>query len=214
MIFDKKTAEAIAQELLTIKAIKLNTENPFQWASGWQSPIYCDNRLILSFPKMRKLVSESMAAIIDSKYPNIECIAGVATGAIGFAALVAEALNLPMVYVRPEPKKHGRQNQIEGIVPSKKKIIVIEDLISSGNSSLNAVKALRSENCDVAGIIAVFTYNFPIATKNFQEAKVDLWTLSDYATLIDFAVSSKYISKTQEGLLLAWNKSPESWKPN
>ncbi len=214
MIFNKKTAEQIARELLAIEAIQLNPENPFQWASGWKSPIYCDNRLILSFPELRRLVCKTMVEIISKEYSNAECIAGVATGAIGFATLVAEAMDLPMVYVRPEPKKHGRQNQIEGVLPTQKNVVVVEDLISSGGSSLNAVQALVDNEAHVLGMVAVFTYNFPIARSNFEAADIDLWTLCDYPTLIEFARNSNYISQNQEALLLNWNQSPDTWTPN
>ena len=214
MIFNKKTAEQIARELLAIEAIQLNADNPFQWASGWKSPIYCDNRLILSFPELRRLVRKAMVDIIKKEYPSTECIAGVATGAIGFATLVAEDLDLPMVYVRPEPKKHGRQNQIEGFAPTQKNVVVVEDLISSGGSSLNAVRALKDAEAHVLGMVAVFTYNFPIARSNFEAAGIDLWTLSDYPTLIEFARNSNYISQNQEALLLNWNQSPDTWSPN
>jgi orotate phosphoribosyltransferase len=214
MIFDKKTAEQIAQELLAIKAIQLNAEKPFQWASGWKSPIYCDNRLILSFPSMRQLVCQAMADVIKIKYPKTEYVAGVATGAIGFATMVAESLGLPMVYVRPEPKKHGRQNQIEGVTPVHKNVIVVEDLISSGGSSLNAVKALKEAEANVLGMVAVFTYNFPIARANFEKHQLDLWTLSDYPTLIAFAKKSNYITSQQEEMLLTWNNAPNTWTPH
>ena len=169
---EEKIEKQIAELLLQINAIKLSPENPFTWASGWKSPIYCDNRIILSYVKARHQVAQQMSEYIKQNYPTVELIAGVATGAIGIGILVAELLNLPFVYVRPEPKKHGRQNQIEGSVSQNQKTVVIEDLISTGMSSINAVKALRDSGLDVLGMVAIFSYAFDISKENFEKENV------------------------------------------
>ena len=170
MISDKNTAKKTAELLLQINAIKLQPQKPFTWASGWKSPIYCDNRIILSYPVIRNYIREQLSKHIEDTYGQPDVIAGVATGAIGIGTLVADYLNLPFIYVRPEPKKHGKQNQIEGLSPSGKTVVVIEDLISTGMSSLNAIKALKAEGAIVKGMAAVFTYGFNIAADNFKEA--------------------------------------------
>jgi len=188
MIFDKDIANSTSEQLLKIKAIKLQPNNPFTWASGWKSPIYCDNRITLSYPAIRNFLKINMAKVIEDKYGKPDVIAGVATGAIAIGVLIAQELGVPFVYVRPEPKKHGRQNQIEGYLESGSNVIVVEDLISTGKSSLQAVKALKEANANVKGMMAIFTYGFPIAEENFKEANVDLTTLSDYPTLLDQAV--------------------------
>ena len=173
-----------AELLLKLKAIKLNPNDPFIWTSGWKSPIYCDNRILLSDPKSRNIIANYFSEIIKNKFDDVEVIAGVATGAIGIGILVAQKLNLPFIYVRPEAKKHGRKNQIEGKISENQKIVVIEDLISTGKSSLNAVKALRESNLEVMGMVAIFTYGFNKSIENFEKNKVDLDTLSDYNELI------------------------------
>ena len=200
-----------AELLLKLKAIKLQPNDPFTWASGWKSPIYCDNRIILSNISSRNKIANYFSQLITEKYKDVDVIAGVATGAIGIGILVAEKLNLPFIYVRPEAKKHGRQNQIEGEVSKGKKIIVIEDLISTGKSSLNAVKALREAHLDVLGMIAIFTYDFEISKNNFLKDSVKLNTLSNYSELLKKAVEINYVSEKDIETLEKWNKSPESW---
>ncbi|SHG21798.1 orotate phosphoribosyltransferase [Flavobacterium defluvii] len=211
MIFNKDTAEKTAELLLQINAIKLNPENPFTWASGWKSPIYCDNRLILSFPSIRNYVRDEFAKNIEKQFGKPDVIAGVATGAIGVGILVAESLGLPFVYVRPEPKKHGRQNQVEGFLQKGQNVVVVEDLISTGKSSLMAVEALRNEGANIKGMAAVFTYGFSVATENFKEANVDLFTLSNYENLLDLAVQKQYITEDQQSTLQEWSVSPSTW---
>ncbi len=200
-----------AELLLKLKAVKLKPNNPFIWASGWKSPIYCDNRILLSDPKSRNIIANFFSEIIKNKYSDVQVIAGVATGAIGIGILVAQKLNLPFIYVRPEAKKHGRKNQIEGKISENQKIVVIEDLISTGKSSLNAVKALRESNLEVLGMIAIFTYGLNISMENFQKNKVNLDTLSNYNELINKATDIKYISENDSETLKKWNENPENW---
>ncbi len=209
---EEKIEKRIAELLLQINAIKLSPENPFTWASGWKSPIYCDNRIILSYVKARHQVAQQMAEYIKQTYPTVELIAGVATGAIGIGILVAELLNLPFVYVRPEPKKHGRQNQIEGSVSQNQKTVVIEDLISTGMSSINAVKALRDSSLDVLGMVAIFSYAFDISKENFEKENVKLHTLSNYHFLLEKAIEIGYISEKELDTLNQWRISPDKWK--
>ena len=200
-----------AELLLKLKAIKLNPNDPFIWTSGWKSPIYCDNRILLSDPKSRNIIANYFSEIIKNKYDDVEVIAGVATGAIGIGILVAQKLNLPFIYVRPEAKKHGRKNQIEGKISENQKIVVIEDLISTGKSSLNAVKALRESNLEVMGMVAIFTYGFDKSIENFEKDKVNLSTLSDYNELVKKAIDIKYISENDSDTLKKWNEDPENW---
>ena len=200
-----------AEILLKLEAIKLSPDNPFVWASGWKSPIYCDNRIILSDPFSRDLIADNFSEIIKSKYENAELIAGVATGAIGIGILVAQKLNLPFIYVRPEAKKHGRKNQIEGKAVENQKVVVIEDLISTGNSSLNAVKALRNSKLDVLGMVAIFTYGFDTSVNNFEKDLVKLDTLCDYSRLLEKALEINYIKEEYLETLTEWNKDPENW---
>lgn len=209
---EEKIEKQIAELLLQINAIKLSPENPFTWASGWKSPIYCDNRIILSYVKARHQVAQQMAEYIKQTYPTVELIAGVATGAIGIGILVAELLNLPFVYVRPEPKKHGRQNQIEGSVSQNQKTVVIEDLISTGMSSINAVKTLRDSSLDVLGMVAIFSYAFDISKENFEKENVKLHTLSNYHFLLEKAIEIGYISEKELDTLNQWRISPDKWK--
>lgn len=211
MILDILSAKQTAELLLQINAIKLNCENPFLWASGWKSPIYCDNRIVLSYPSVRQTIAKTMAQQIKTLYPNAELIAGVATGAIGIGLLVAEELNLPFVYVRPEPKKHGRQNQIEGKAEKNQKVVVVEDLISTGMSSINAVKALKDSELDILGMIAIFSYEFKKAQDNFTEENITLHTLSNYPTLLEKAIEISYITENELQTLKKWNESPEKW---
>lgn len=212
MVLDKDTAKKTAELLLQINAIKLEPENPFTWASGWQSPIYCDNRIILSYPIIRNYVRQEMAKQVESLYGKIDAIVGVATGAIGIGMLVAEQLGLPFAYVRPQPKSHGRQNQIEGRLEAHQNVVVIEDLISTGKSSLNAVDALKDAHINVKGMVAIFTYGFDIATTNFKEKNIDLHTLSNYENLIAQASETSYVKESQMNTLLEWRKSPSTWK--
>ena len=214
MIFNKDTAEKTAEFLLQINAIKLNPKNPFLWASGWQSPIYCDNRIILSFPAIRNYLRVEFAKQVEAIYGKPDVIAGVATGAIGIGILVAEELGVPFVYVRPEPKKHGRQNQVEGFLQRGQSVVVIEDLISTGNSSLQAVEALKEAGATVKGMLAIFSYGFDVATENFKNAAVDLHTLSNYETLLELSVAKEYISEEEQITLKEWRKNPSAWNVN
>jgi len=210
---NKDTAKKTAELLLQIKAIKLQPNNPFTWASGWKSPIYCDNRTTLSFPKIRNYLSENLAKIIEQEYGKPDVIAGVATGAIAIGVLVAQQLNVPFIYVRPEPKQHGRKNQIEGLLEKNKNIVVVEDLISTGKSSLNAVKALNEvEGTNVKGMVAIFSYGFDIASKNFENENVKLATLSDYNHLLEQSFESNYISENELKTLYEWRNNPSEWK--
>ena len=196
---------------MQIKAIKLQPANPFTWASGWKSPIYCDNRKTLSYPEVRDFIKESFAQVVTEKFGQPDFIAGVATGAIAIGALVADTLNLPFVYVRPKPKEHGLGNQIEGVISEKKKVVVIEDLISTGKSSLKAIEALRNENIEVLGMVAIFTYGFKIAEDNFKNANISLATLSNYNQLIQFALETGYIKESDIKTLNQWRDNPEVW---
>lgn len=211
MIAKTDIAKKTAELLLQIKAIKLQPQDPFTWASGWKSPIYCDNRLTLSYPEVRKFLAESLASEIIEKYGKPDVIAGVATGAIAMGILVAEAMNLPFVYVRPEAKSHGRKNQIEGQLAENAKVVVIEDLISTGGSSLKAVSALREANATVVGMAALFTYGFSVSVDNFSSANCDLFTLSNYETLIEQAASSGYVSNEDIKTLGDWRVAPDQW---
>ena len=211
MILDKETAQKTAELLLQINAIKLQPQKPFTWASGWKSPIYCDNRITLSYPMIRNFLRENLAAQIEDLYGKPDVIAGVATGAIGIGALVADYLNLPFCYIRPEAKKHGRQNKIEGYIEANQTVVVVEDLISTGKSSLLAVDALREANMNVKGMVAIFTYGFDLAEANFNSHDVSLHTLSDYKNLLDQAESFNYISSEEAVLLSEWRKDPGNW---
>lgn len=202
----------IAKSLLEIKAIKLSPENYFTWASGWHSPIYCDNRKLLSYPAARKLVYESFAEVIANKYPEADIIAGVATGAIAHGVLAAEAMGKPFIYVRSAPKGHGLTNQIEGEYTPGMKVVVIEDLISTGGSSLAAVDALRKAGCEVLGMVAIFSYQFPLASDNFEAANCELTTLSNYSTLVEVAEEMDYIQSSDVETLKEWRQSPSTWK--
>jgi orotate phosphoribosyltransferase len=212
MILDAQTARKTATELLQIKAIKLQPEDPFTWASGWKSPIYCDNRVTLSHPNLRNFLKQQLAEAVKKLYPEVEYIVGVATGAIAIGALVADELDLPMVYVRPEPKKHGRQNQIEGDLKPNSKVVVIEDLISTGGSSLKVVEVLKESGAEVMGMVALFTYAFPIAEENFAQADCTLHTLSDYPHLITQLQESGAIDQAGFDTLISWRKDPANWK--
>lgn len=207
----KKLEKKIAKSLLQIKAIKLQPANPFTWASGWNSPIYCDNRKTLSYPSIRNEIRDGFVEIIKEKYGTPEVIAGVATGAIAIGMLVADAMNLPFIYVRPKPKEHGLGNMIEGEVPVGKKVLVVEDLISTGKSSLNAVEALRKADIEVLGMVAIFTYGFQTSEQNFKEANVNLSTLSNYNELIKIALDSDFVKESDLETLQQWRVDPANW---
>ena len=200
-----------AEKLLKIKAVKLQPANPFTWASGWKSPIYCDNRKLMSYPAIRNFIKVEFARIILEKYPQVEAIAGVATGAIAPGAIVADALGLPFVYVRSAPKDHGLENLIEGDLKPRQKVVVIEDLISTGQSSLKAVEAIRQSGSDVLGMVAIFTYGFPAAETNMKEARVELTTLTHYDAILDEALLIDYIAESEVKTLQDWRRNPETW---
>ena len=203
----------IAARLLAIKAVKLQPNQPFTWASGWKSPIYCDNRKTLSYPDLRSLIKLELSRIILEKYPDVEAIAGVATGAIAQGALVADALGLPFVYIRSAKKDHGMENLVEGYLPEGKKVVVVEDLISTGGSSLKAVEAIRSEKkCEVLGMVAIFTYGFPLAQEQFEKAGVELTTLSNYEAVLKHALATNYINNKDLAALQEWRKDPSVWQ--
>jgi orotate phosphoribosyltransferase len=206
-----KSAKKIAEYLLQIKAIKLQPSNPFTWASGWKSPIYCDNRKTLSFPEVRSFIRDSFAGVVSEYYPGAELVAGVATGAIAHGVLVAEKLGLPFIYVRSEAKEHGLGNQIEGYYEKGQKVVVIEDLISTGGSSLGAVRALREAGCDVLGMAAIFTYEFSKSENGFKAAGCELHTLSNYSALISTAVDTGYITNDEVETLKKWRLDPAGW---
>ena len=201
-----------AQKLLEVKAVKLQPDEPFTWASGWKSPIYTDNRKTLSFPSLRSFVKLELCHLIQENFPEAEAVAGVATGAIAQGALVADQLGLPFSYVRPKPKDHGMGNQIEGEIAKGAKVVVVEDLISTGGSSLKAVQALRDYGVEVIGMVASFTYGFPVAEQAFQEAGVKLLTLSDYEHIIAEAAQTGYINADQQPVLAEWRRDPAAWK--
>ena len=211
MILNKNTAKKTAELLLSIKAIKLQPKDPFTWASGWFSPIYCDNRVTLSFVPIRNYIRENLVKIIEEKHGKPDVIAGVATGAIAIGVLVAQELGVPFVYVRPEPKKHGRKNQIEGFLDSGQNVVVIEDLISTGKSSLSAVKALREAGANVKGMVAIFDYGFKLSAKRFKKANVELTTLGDYDNLIEQALDTNYVSDKEFETLIEWRVDPSEW---
>jgi len=207
----KESELLLAENLLQIKAIKLEVTNPFTWASGIKSPIYCDNRLTLSYPKLRTYIRQQLVEMINDKYGSVDVIAGVATGAIAQGALVAQDLGLPFVYIRSAEKKHGLTNKIEGRIESGQSVVVVEDLISTGGSSLNAVSALRDAGCNVKGMVAIFTYNLKVAEDNFKKAKCDLSTLTNYNILVEKAIEQKYIKDTDIETLIMWRENPQKW---
>lgn len=214
MILNEESAIKVAESLLQIKAIKLNPTTPFQWASGWNSPIYCDNRKALSYPIARTFIRQQFVDAINEHFPNAEVIAGVATGGIAHGALVAEAMGLPFAYIRSSTKGHGMQNLIEGDIFKNQKVVVIEDLISTGGSSLKAVEALRENDCNVLGMVAIFTYGFELARKNFQDNDCKLITLSDYESMLKVAVESNYVSESDVDSLTEWRIAPNKWAPS
>lgn len=200
-----------AEKLLQIKAVKLQPSNPFTWASGWKSPIYCDNRKLMSYPAIRNFVKLEFARLILEKYPQANAVAGVATGAIAPGALVADALGLPFVYIRSTPKDHGLENLIEGDLKPKQKVVVIEDLVSTGGSSLKAVEAIRRDGSDVIGMLALFTYGFPLALQRMKDARVELTTLCTYDAILDEALRTDYIDESELEILQDWRRDPENW---
>lgn len=212
MLYNRETAEKTAGFLLQIKAIKLNNTSPFTWASGWKSPIYCDNRKTLSYPVIRTFLRQEMSKIIQEEYGDVDVIAGVATGGIALGALVAQELGKPFAYVRSSQKSHGLENKVEGVVESGQSVVVIEDLISTGNSSLNVVKALRNKGCKVNGMVAIFSYGFKIAEDNFEAEKCNLFTLSNYEVLLQQALESGYIRSDDLDSLSEWRKNPDIWR--
>ena len=211
MVLDKKVAEQTVNFLTQINAIKLNTKKPFTWTSGIRSPIYCDNRLVLSYPKIREFIADSMSRIIKNKYGNDISIAGVATGAIAVGVMISERLNVPYAYVRPEPKGHGLKNQIEGNIEDKSNVVVIEDLISTGKSSLNAINALKSKGLNVLGMLSIFSYNFDFANKKFIDKKVTINSLADYNTLVKVIESNASLDHNEIIRLKKWREDPENW---
>jgi len=211
MVFDKIIAKKTINYLLQINAIKLNTKNPFTWTSGIRSPIYCDNRLILSNTQVRSYIANQMSTIITKTFSDSYVIAGVATGAIAIGALIAERLEKPYIYVRPNPKDHGLKNQIEGSLPSGSDVVVIEDLISTGMSSLNAVNAIKNADSNVRGMLSIFSYSFDFAIKIFESEKIDLISLADYNILIEIVKEEKVISDDEIKKLERWREDPENW---
>jgi len=212
MILNNDKALKVADFLLQIKAVKLQPNNPFQWSSGWNSPIYCDNRKVLSYPKVRTYIRQTFVAAITEKYGMPDMIAGVATGGIAIGALIAEEMGLPFIYVRSSAKAHGMQNQIEGAYEKGQNVVVIEDLISTGGSSIKAIHALREGGLKIKGLAAIFTYGFDVAIKNFQEANCDFITLSNYDFLIEQAVADNYVTAEDVDSLANWKTNPENWK--
>ena len=212
IFYMENTANQIATDLLQIKAIKLDSANYFTWASGWHSPIYCDNRKALSYPNVRKAICKSFVSLVTDKFADADVIAGVATGAIAHGVLVAEELGKPFVYVRSAPKAHGLENMIEGDLPKGSKVVVVEDLISTGGSSIAAVNAIRKAGSEVLGMVAIFTYGFDIAYKQMESNDCILYTLSDYNTLIEQAIALGYIKNEELGTLKEWRESPSSWR--
>lgn len=209
----KNIAHLLAEKLLKINALKLQPANPFVWASGWNSPIYTDNRRTLSYPDVRSFIKIELTRMIMEHFPEAEAIAGVATGAIAQGALVADLLNLPYVYVRSSPKNHGLENLIEGDLRQGQKVVVVEDLVSTGMSSLKAVEAVRNAGSEVVGMVALFTYGFPVAEANFEEAGVKLVTLSDYNTMLEVALQTDYIRESDLETLRSWRNDPANWTP-
>ena len=204
--------KAVAEKLLQINAIKLNAEQPFTWASGWKSPIYCDNRKVLSFPYIRDFIKSELCNLLFSKFADADLIAGVATAGIPWGALAADQLKLPFIYVRPKPKEHGLSNQIEGFFRKGQRTVVVEDLISTGKSSLQVVDVLRKEGLEVSGMVSIFTYGFPVATEAFKNQQVTYYSLTNYPVLVDLAIEKKIVSEQQLEVLLKWQDDPANWR--
>jgi len=210
---ENSISHQVAAKLLEIKAIRLNLENPYTWASGWNSPIYCDNRLSLSYPEIRSFIKMELKSLIKSEFDNIEAIAGVATAGIPQGALVADALDLPFIYVRSKPKGHGLTNVIEGVIVPNQRAVLVEDLISTAGSAIKAALALRDADIEVLGMAAIFTYGFPIASENLKRENLKLATLSNYNDMIDQAVKANYVSNNEIESLKAWRQDPANWHP-
>lgn len=205
-------ANAIAEKLLQINAVKLSPDQPFTWASGWKSPIYCDNRKVLSFPYIRDYVKSELCNVVFEKFPDAQLIAGVATAGIAWGALVADQLKLPYIYVRPKPKEHGLGNQIEGFYEKGQRVVVIEDLVSTGQSSLQVVDVLKSAGMVAEGMVSIFTYGFPVATEAFSAASLPYISLTNYTTLLETAVRKGIVTGSQQEILLKWRDDPAGWK--
>ena len=208
------TQKHFAEKLLQIKALQVNLQNPYTWASGWRSPVYCDNRKVLSYPYVRDFVKSELANMVLEHYPDAEVIAGVATAGIAHSVMAADLLKLPFIYVRSKPKEHGMGNQIEGVLEKGQKVVVVEDLISTGKSSLQVVDALRETGAEVMGMIGLFTYGFPVADKAFEDAEVSLHTISNYTALMEVAEEKKLVLPEQKELLAQWRIDPANWNPN
>lgn len=204
-------ARAVAEKLLQVQAIKLNPSQPFTWASGWKSPVYCDNRKVLSFPYIRDFIKSELCNVVFDKFPDAELLAGVATAGIAWGAMAADQLKLPYIYVRPKPKEHGLGNQIEGYFEPGQKTVVIEDLVSTGKSSLQVVEVLKAAGLEVTGMVSIFTYGFPVAAEAFEKASLDYYSLTDYPSLIEIAISKGIISAEQQDILLKWRSNPAEW---
>lgn len=205
-------AKAVAERLLQAGAVKLSADKPFTWASGWKSPIYCDNRRILSFPYVRDFIKSEMCNVIFENFPDANLLAGVATAGIAWGAMAADQLKLPYIYVRPKPKEHGLGNQIEGYYEQDQKVLVIEDLISTGKSSLQVVDVVKNAGLEVAGMVSIFTYGFDVAVKAFSDANVKYESLTNYSTLIDIALEKKIVNPETQAILLQWREDPANWK--
>jgi orotate phosphoribosyltransferase len=205
-------AKVVAEKLLQINAVKLNVKEPFTWASGWKSPIYCDNRKVLSFPYIRDYIKSELCNIVFEKFPDAELLAGVATAGIAWGAMTADQLKLPYIYVRPKPKEHGLGNQVEGFYEKGQKTVVIEDLVSTGKSSLQVVDVLKESGLDVIGMVSIFTYDFPVCATAFAAAGINFYSLTNYPTLIRMAIDKGLVSSDQEGILLKWRDDPANWK--
>lgn len=203
----------LAEYLLQIKAIRLNVQNPFTWASGWKSPVYCDNRILLSYPEVRDFVKRNLLSLVKDHFPEANCIAGVATAGIPHGAMIADALSLPFVYVRDKPKGHGMQNTIEGRLPENARVVVVEDVVSTGKSSLKAVDDLRAAGAEICGMVAIYTYGFEIADERFSEKGVKLFTISNYDALLPVAVANGIIESDSLQTLADWRKDPPNWQP-
>jgi len=205
-------ARAVAEKLLQINAVKLNAEQPFTWASGWKSPVYCDNRKVLSFPFIRDFIKSEMCNVVFEKFPDAELLAGVATAGIAWGAMAADQLKLPYIYVRPKPKEHGLGNQIEGFYEPGQRTVVIEDLVSTGKSSLQVVDVLQEQGLEVTGMVSIFTYGFPVATEAFAKASLTYYSLTDYSTLIELALAKGLLPPHQQEVLLKWRDNPSEWR--
>ncbi|MFN8290764.1 MAG: orotate phosphoribosyltransferase [Chitinophagaceae bacterium] len=204
-------AKAVAEKLLQVNAVKLSPASPFTWASGWKSPIYCDNRKVLSFPFTRDFIKSEMCNVIFEKFPEAELLAGVATAGIAWGAMAADQLKLPFIYVRPKPKEHGLGNQIEGYFEKGQKVVVVEDLVSTGKSSMQVVDVLKEQGLQVAGMVSIFTYGFPVATEMFTRASLPYYPLTDYPTLIELAIAKGIVPAGDTEVLLKWREDPANW---